>query len=140
MASCTVFTSNSASPSLLKLKVPFRRDKGNDGNSSRIILVIDRSGSMSGGKTTFFITRRDADREHLGPWRQVQSAVKSIEEMNCMLDRDASSEPIVITYNETVSVTNLASIAHTNASGSTDFVKGTHRTGPPIQIRTVDPF
>ena len=44
--------------------------------------------------------------------------------MNQMLVRDASSEPIVIAYNDTVSITDLASIAKTTASGSTDFVKG----------------
>jgi hypothetical protein len=38
--------------------------------------------------------------------------------------RDASLEPIVITYNDTVSITDLASIAKTTAAGSTDFVKG----------------
>lgn len=140
MASCTVVTSNSAAPSLVKLKIPFRRDKGNDCNSSRIILVIDRSGSMSGGKTTCYLTKRGADREHLGPWKQVQSAVKSIEEMNRMLDRDASAEPIVITYNDTVSVTNLASIARTNAAGSTDFAKGNHRPLPQVRVRTADSF
>ena len=41
-----------------------------------------------------------------------------------MLARDSSQDPIVITYNDTVSTTNLASIAKTTASGSTDFVKG----------------
>ena len=44
--------------------------------------------------------------------------------MNEMLARDASLEPIVITYNDSVTITNLASIATTNACGSTDFVKG----------------
>lgn len=43
--------------------------------------------------------------------------------MNQMLGRDPSQEPIVITYNDVVSITNLASIATTTASGSTDFVK-----------------
>ncbi len=39
--------------------------------------------------------------------------------------RDATDfEPIVITYNDSISITNLASIANTTASGSTDFVKG----------------
>jgi hypothetical protein len=41
-----------------------------------------------------------------------------------MLTRDASLEPIVITYNDSVSITDLASIAKTTACGSTDFVKG----------------
>ncbi len=54
----------------------------------------------------------------------MQSAVKAIHEMNQMLDRDASSEPIVITYNDSVTITDLASIATTTACGSTDFVKG----------------
>ncbi len=44
--------------------------------------------------------------------------------MNQMLTRDASLEPIVITYNDSVSITNLASIEKTTACGSTDFVKG----------------
>lgn len=61
---------------------------------------------------------------NLAPWKQVQSAVKAIQEMNEMLGRDPSLEPIVITYNDSVSITNLASIATTSASGSTDFVKG----------------
>jgi len=46
--------------------------------------------------------------------------------MNEMVGRDPSLEPIVITYNDTISVTNLASIAKTTASGSTDFVKGSY--------------
>jgi hypothetical protein len=50
--------------------------------------------------------------------------VKAIQEMTQMLDRDARQEPIVITYNNTVSITDLASIAKTAAGGSTDFVKG----------------
>ena len=58
----------------------------------------------------------------LGPWKQVQSAVKAIQEM---ARTQENSEPIVITYNTTVEVTNLDAIARTNASGSTDFVKGT---------------
>ena len=41
-----------------------------------------------------------------------------------MLARDVSLEPIVITYNDSVHITDLASIATTKASGSTDFVKG----------------
>ncbi len=54
--------------------------------------------------------------------------MKSIHEMTQMLVRDASLEPIVITYNDTVSITDLASIAKTTAAGSTDFVKGSfHR-------------
>ncbi len=44
--------------------------------------------------------------------------------MNQMLERDASLDPIVITYNDTVSITDLASVAKITASGSTDFVKG----------------
>ena len=84
------------------------------------------------------------DRAHfcrnIGPWTQVQSAVKSIDDMNRMLNRDASTEPIVITYNEGVSVTNLASIAKTQASGMTDFVKGSDRTFPIVRIRMSDRF
>jgi len=38
--------------------------------------------------------------------------------------KDANLEPIVITYNDSVAITDLASIARTTASGSTDFVKG----------------
>jgi hypothetical protein len=63
-------------------------------------------------------------KENLGPWKQVQSAVKAIHEMNQTFERDASLEPIVITYNDSVSITNLASIATITPSGSTDFVKG----------------
>jgi hypothetical protein len=44
--------------------------------------------------------------------------------MNEMVGRDPNLEPIVITYNDNVSITDLASIAKTTASGSTDFVKG----------------
>jgi hypothetical protein len=63
-------------------------------------------------------------KDNLAPWKQVQSAVKAIHEMNQMLERDANLEPIVITYNDSVSITNLASIVTTTPSGSTDFVKG----------------
>ncbi|UJR15056.1 hypothetical protein I4U23_002027 [Adineta vaga] len=106
MATCTVVSSEGDAPSLVKLRIPFQNDKQNEKYLSRIILVIDRSGSMSGG-----------------PWRQVQSAVKAIQEMNQMLQRDPNQEPIVITYNDKISITNLASIATTKAEGSTDFVK-----------------
>ncbi|CAF1315590.1 unnamed protein product [Adineta steineri] len=106
MATCTVVSSESTASSLVKLRFPFRSDKQNANYVSQIILVIDRSGSMAGG-----------------PWKQLQSAVKAIDEMNQTLQRDAYTEPIVITYNDTVSVTNLASVAKTTASGSTDFVK-----------------
>ncbi|CAF0890805.1 unnamed protein product [Adineta steineri] len=106
MATCTVVSSESTASSLVKLLFPFRSDKQNANYVSQIILVIDRSGSMAGG-----------------PWKQLQSAVKAIDEMNQTLQRDAYTEPIVITYNDTVSVTNLASVAKTTASGSTDFVK-----------------
>ena len=44
--------------------------------------------------------------------------------MNQRLERNASLEPIVIIYNDTVSVTNLTSIATTKTTGSTSFVKG----------------
>ncbi len=44
--------------------------------------------------------------------------------MQQMVGRDSNSEPIVITYNDSVTITDLASIARTTASGSTDFVKG----------------
>ncbi len=37
---------------------------------------------------------------------------------------DVDSEPIVITYNSTASVTNLSNISRTSAEGNTDFVKG----------------
>lgn len=60
----------------------------------------------------------------IGPWRQVQSAVQAIHETTQKLSRDPSLDPIVITYNDTVATTNLAAIAKTTASGSTDFVKG----------------
>ncbi len=63
-------------------------------------------------------------KENLAPWKQVQSAVKAILEMNQTFQRDESQEPIVITYNDSVSIANLASIAKMAPSGSTDFVKG----------------
>jgi hypothetical protein len=50
--------------------------------------------------------------------------VKQIEESNGILQSNSKIEPIVIAYNDTVTVTNLASIARTNAAGSTNFVKG----------------
>ncbi|CAM4908453.1 unnamed protein product [Rotaria socialis] len=106
MASCTIVSSEDFASALVKFRVPFRGDKKNEDCLSRIILVIDRSGSMAGG-----------------PWKQVQAAVQAIDEMNQKLSRDANLEPIVITYNNTVSITNLASIAKTKADGSTDFVK-----------------
>ncbi|CAF3420688.1 unnamed protein product [Rotaria socialis] len=106
MASCTIVSSEGFASSLVNFRVPFRGDKKNEDCLSRIILVIDRSGSMAGG-----------------PWKQVQAAVQAIDEMNQKLSRGANLEPIVITYNNTVSITNLASIAKTKADGSTDFVK-----------------
>ncbi|CAF1338971.1 unnamed protein product [Rotaria sp. Silwood1] len=106
MASCTITSPGGNAPSLVKFRIPFHSNKQNEDCLSRVILVIDRSGSMCGG-----------------PWKQVQSAVQAIYEMNQKLARDASFEPIVITYNDTVSVTDLASIAKTTACGSTDFVK-----------------
>jgi hypothetical protein len=58
--------------------------------------------------------------------------------MNQMLARDVSSEPIVITYNDSVSTTNLAYIANTSACGSTDFVKGSFDLFNQInQIKTI---
>ena len=54
MASCTIVSSESTDSSLVKLRVPFRNDKQNENYLSRIILVIDRSGSMCGGKILFF--------------------------------------------------------------------------------------
>ncbi|CAF1033711.1 unnamed protein product [Adineta ricciae] len=106
MATCTVVSSGVNAPSLVKLRVPFQNDKQNESYLSQIILVIDRSGSMSGG-----------------PWRQVQSAVKAIHEMSQLVGQDPSQQPIVITYNDSVAITDLASIAFTTAGGSTDFVK-----------------
>jgi hypothetical protein len=50
MASCTIVSTGGTGPSLVKLRVPFRSDKQNENCLSQIILVIDRSGSMSGGK------------------------------------------------------------------------------------------
>jgi len=38
--------------------------------------------------------------------------------------KDANLEPIVITYNDSVAITDLACIAKTSAGGSTDFIKG----------------
>ncbi|CAM4753626.1 unnamed protein product [Rotaria magnacalcarata] len=106
MASCTIVSSEGFASSLVNFRVPFRGDKKNEDCLPRIILVIDRSGSMSGD-----------------PWKQVQAAVQAIDEINQKLARNANLEPIVITYNNTVSITNLASIAKTKADGSTDFVK-----------------
>ncbi|CAF1116849.1 unnamed protein product, partial [Didymodactylos carnosus] len=57
------------------------------------------------------------------PWKQVQSAAKAIHGMIAQHAKTADSEPIVITYNDTVSITNLAAIANTTAMGSTDFIK-----------------
>ncbi len=50
MASCAIISSGGTAPSLVKLRIPFRSDKQNENCLSRIILVIDRSGSMAGGK------------------------------------------------------------------------------------------
>ncbi len=50
MATCSIVSSGGIAPSLVKLRIPFRSDKQNENCLSRIILVIDRSGSMSGGK------------------------------------------------------------------------------------------
>ena len=52
-------------------------------------------------------------------------AAQAIYEMNQKLGRDTALEPIVITYNDTVSVSDLASIARTKTGGTTNFVKGT---------------
>jgi hypothetical protein len=53
MAACTIVSSGGTAPSLVKLRIPFRGDKQNESCLSQIILVIDRSGSMSGGKLSF---------------------------------------------------------------------------------------
>lgn len=53
MATCTVISSEGDAPSLVKLRIPFRNDNQNENSHSRIILVIDRSGSMSGGKLDY---------------------------------------------------------------------------------------
>lgn len=53
--------------------------------------------------------------------------MKAIDEMHQTLVRYAKLEPIVISYNQSVSVTDLASIQTTTANGSTDFVKGNCR-------------
>ena len=53
MATCTIIPSGDTAPSLVKLRVPFRSDKQNENCLSKIILVIDRSGSMCGGKISF---------------------------------------------------------------------------------------
>ncbi len=50
MASCAIISSGGIAPSLVKLRIPFRSDKQNENCLSKIILVIDRSGSMAGGK------------------------------------------------------------------------------------------
>ena len=50
--------------------------------------------------------------------------MKSIHEMHQMVARDAGQEPIVVTYNDSVSISNLEAIERTQAAGSTDFVKG----------------
>lgn len=49
MALCTITSSADNTASLVKLRIPFRNDKQNENFLARIILVIDRSGSMAGG-------------------------------------------------------------------------------------------
>lgn len=50
MALCTITSSGDTNPSLVKLRIPFRSDKQNANCLSKIVLVIDRSGSMGGSK------------------------------------------------------------------------------------------
>lgn len=54
--------------------------------------------------------------------------------MSQLAGQDPSQQPIVITYNNSVSITNLASIASTTANGSTDFVKGILLSGDLYKI------
>ena len=55
MATCTVVSSGVNAPSLVKLRAPFQKNKQNESYLSQIILVIDRSGSMSGGKIDYLM-------------------------------------------------------------------------------------
>ncbi len=50
MATCTITSTGDTAPSLVKLRVPFHSDKQNENCLARVVLVIDRSGSMGGGK------------------------------------------------------------------------------------------
>lgn len=59
MATCTVVSSGVNAPSLVKLRVPFQNNKQHENYLSRIILVIDRSGSMSGGKIDCWVYLTD---------------------------------------------------------------------------------
>jgi hypothetical protein len=54
MATCTITSLGGTAPSLVKLRIPFHSDKQNENCLSRVILVIDRSGSMCGGKIELF--------------------------------------------------------------------------------------
>lgn len=72
----------------------------------------------------FFFVHHSLHSFSIGPWRQVQSAVKKIHDMHQLLKRDADTEPIIIAYNDKVSLSNLASVAQMRADGSTNFVSG----------------
>ncbi len=54
MATCTITSAGSTAPSFVKFRIPFQNDKQNENCLSRVVLVIDRSGSMGGGKVEFF--------------------------------------------------------------------------------------
>lgn len=58
MASCTVISSGGSDPSFLRFRVPFQSTKQNENYLSKVILVIDRSGSMSGSKTNHFFATK----------------------------------------------------------------------------------
>ena len=70
------------------------------------------------------------EKYHLGPWKQVQSAVKAIHNTNELLMKDPATSPIAIVYNDRASVVDLPSIAQMKAGGSTDFVKGSLCAAP----------
>jgi hypothetical protein len=53
MASCTITSGDGNDPSLVKLGIPFENNRKDSNGRSHIILVIDRSGSMAGGKISF---------------------------------------------------------------------------------------
>ncbi|CAF4609007.1 unnamed protein product [Rotaria sp. Silwood1] len=116
MATCTITSSGGNDPSLVKLRIPLENKREDDNGRSRIILVIDRSGSMAGG-----------------PWTQVQSAAKAIQEIIQQQEYGADCEPIVITYNSTVSVTNLSNFARISAVGNTDFIKAFEQVRTTVQ-------
>ncbi len=59
MTSCTIISPGGTAPSLVKLRIPFRSNKQNENCLSRILLVIDRSGSMCGGKILSFNYSRE---------------------------------------------------------------------------------